>query len=367
MKSLTALTDPVYIPKTKYTQYDRLWLRIMNDKRDLPFIYLLTIIHLLVLPLAILLFTHIVKGWWWWAIAIPYFYIAQFYLKGRFGLMFHCLCHRKIFRSPFQKPLHIYITWFICPLFGHAPEGYFSHHMGMHHIENNMPDDTSSTMSYQRDSARGFLSYFFKFLFVGVINTIRYLFNRKRKKLYQRLTLGEYVYLAFCIAMCFVNLKATLVVFIVPLLFARLVMMLGNWTQHAFIDPDHPDNPYKSSVNTIERRFNARVFNAGFHIFHHVRKGTHYADLPAEFEQNRETYGREDAIVFDGIDLVQVWFLLITRQHRALARHFVRLPGAPARSDDEAIALFERRLQPILNWTPSRDQRGSTASASGMA
>ena len=251
MKSLaTTLKDPVYTPKKTYNLYDKFWLRIMNDKRDLPFIYLLTTIHLLVLPVAILLFTPLPTVWWW-IIAVPYFYVSQFYLKGSFGLMFHCFCHRKLFKAPYQKPLLTYITWIICPIFGHAPEGYFSHHMGMHHIENNMPDDTSSTMHYQRDSLRDFLAYFFKFIAVGVINTIRYLFNRKRKKLYQRLTAGEYIYLAFCIAMCFVNLKATLVVFVIPLLFARLVMMLGNWTQHSFIDPDKPENLFTSSINCI--------------------------------------------------------------------------------------------------------------------
>ena len=81
--------------------------------------------------------------------------------------MFHCICHRKCFKKPYQW-IHSYITWIVCPLFGHAPEGYFSHHVGMHHIENNMEDDTSSTMAYQRDSVRDFLAYFFKFLFRGV-------------------------------------------------------------------------------------------------------------------------------------------------------------------------------------------------------
>ena len=161
MKSLAiTLTDPVYKPKEKYNLYEKLWLRIMVDKRDLPFIYLLTTIHLLVVPVALLLFTPLLSGWWWWAVAIPYFYVSLFFFKGSFGLMFHCLCHRKLFKPPCQKPLMAYITWIICPLFGHAPEGYFSHHMGMHHIENNMPDDTSSTMSYQRDSLKGFLAYF---------------------------------------------------------------------------------------------------------------------------------------------------------------------------------------------------------------
>ena len=47
MKALATLTDPVYIPRENFTWYDKLWLRIMNDKRDLPFIYLLTVIHLI--------------------------------------------------------------------------------------------------------------------------------------------------------------------------------------------------------------------------------------------------------------------------------------------------------------------------------
>lgn len=214
----------------------------MNDKRDLPFIYLITSIHILVLPAAIIFFTPLLQGWYWWALAIPYFYVSQFYFKGRFGLMFHCLCRRKILKAP-TSVLSMPISPRFLSAFRACPEGYFSHHMGMHHIENNLPDDTSSTMHYQRDSLRGFLAYFFKFLFVGVFNTILYLFNRKRK-LGQRLTAGEYIYMAFCIGMCFVNLKATLLVFIVPLLFARLVMMLGNWTQHSFVDAADPGNLY---------------------------------------------------------------------------------------------------------------------------
>ncbi|MEO7984459.1 MAG: fatty acid desaturase, partial [Bacteroidota bacterium] len=82
MKSLaTTLTDPVYIPKEKFSFYDKFWLRMMNDKRDLPFIYLLTTIHLVILPVAILLFTPMLAGWWWWSVAIPYFYLSQLYFK----------------------------------------------------------------------------------------------------------------------------------------------------------------------------------------------------------------------------------------------------------------------------------------------
>lgn len=346
MKALSTLTDPVYVPKEKYTAYDRFWLRLMNDKRDLPFIYLLTRIHILVFPVAILLFTPVLQGWWWWAVAIPYFYVSQFYFKGRFGLMLHCICHRKCFKAPYQW-LHTYITWIVCPLFGHAPEGYFSHHLGMHHIENNMPDDTSSTMGYQRDSLRDFLTYFFKFLFVGVKNTILYLYHRKRKKLYMRLTFGEYVYLAFCIGMCFVNLKATLMVFIIPLLFARLVMMLGNWTQHSFIDSKDPDNLYTNSINCINTPYNKICWNDGYHIIHHLRPGMHYTEMPGEFLKRKDEFAQNKAVVFDGIHYLHIFVYLLTKRYDKLADNLVNINNTIFSSREEAIAVMKERTKKI--------------------
>ena len=346
MKVLSALSDPVYIPKQKYNLYDKFWLRIINDKRDLPFIHLLTIIHFSILPLALVLFTNLLHGWWWWMLAVPYFYLSQLYFKGRFGLMFHCICHRKCFKKQYRW-IHSYITWIVCPLFGHAPEGYFSHHIGMHHIENNMEDDTSSTMAYQRDSVRDFLVYFFKFLFVGVKNTILYLYYRKRKKLYMRLTLGEYVYIAFCIGMCFVNMKATLIVFIIPLLFARLVMMLGNWTQHSFIDSANPDNLYTSSINCINTKYNVVCWNDGYHIIHHLRPGMHYTEMPGEFLKRKEEFARNKAIVFDGIHYLHIFLYLLTKRYDKLADNLVNI-NATFASSEEAIAIMKARTQKLI-------------------
>ena len=345
MKALSALTDPVYVPKQKFTGYDQFWLRIINDKRDLPFIYLLTAIHLSVVPVAVLLFTPALQGWWWWLVAVPYFYISQLYFKGRFGLMFHCICHRKFFKKPYQW-LHSYITWIICPLFGHAPEGYFSHHMGMHHIENNMEDDTSSTMAYQRDSVKDFLVYFLKFLFVGVKNTILYLYHRKRKKLCKRLTLGEYVYFAFCIAMCFVDFKATMLVFIVPLVFARLVMMLGNWTQHSFIDGADPDNLYTNSINCINTKYNHTCWNDGYHIIHHLRPGMHYTEMPAELLKRKDEFASNKAIVFDGIHYLHVFTFLLTKRYDKLADNLVNINNTFT-SREQAIELMKERTRKI--------------------
>lgn len=345
MKELSTLTDPVYVPRERFSAYERFWLARINDKRDLPFVALLTLIHLTIIPAAIILYTPLLHGWAWWALAVPYFYAAQFYFKGRYGLMFHCICHRKLFKKGFQW-LHSYLTWAVGPLFGHAPEGYFSHHMGMHHVENNMPDDTSSTMGYQRDSLRGFLAYFFHFLFLGFKETFQYLYNRKRKKLYNRLTAGELGFIVFCILMCFVNLKATMVVFVVPLLFARFVMMLGNWTQHSFVDSRTPDNLFTSSINCINTKYNWVCWNDGYHIIHHLRPGMHYTEMPAEFLKQAPMFATNKALVFDNLHYLQIFICLLTKRYDRLADHLVNIDGMFS-SREEAIALMKHRTRRI--------------------
>ena len=183
MKQLTVLTDPVCYPENKFRKYRKIGLELIYDKRDLPFIYLLTYVHFTVILPAILLYTSLFKGQIWWIVIIPYFFLSQFYYKGRFGLMFHCICHRKIFKKKYQL-IYTYVTWCVAPFFGHSPESYFSHHIGMHHIENNMPQDSSCTMGYQRDSFKAFLKYYFKFLLFGFKTTFLYLYYHKRKKMY---------------------------------------------------------------------------------------------------------------------------------------------------------------------------------------
>lgn len=350
MKQLTVLTDPVYQPKKSFTRYERFWLKRINDKRDLPFIHLLTAIHLLVVPVAVLLYMPFVKSWMWWALAVPYFYLAQLYYKGRFGLMLHCICHRKLFKKPYQW-IHGYITWFVCPLFGHTPESYFSHHMGMHHVENNLPDDTSSTMRYQRDSAKAFLLYFFHFLFLGFKETVLYLYYRKRKKLYTRLTAGETSFFVFCIGMCFVNLKATLLVFIIPFLFARFVMMLGNWTQHAFIDRRDPENLFTSSINCINTPYNKVCWNDGYHTLHHLRPGMHYTELPVEFIKQTPHLAAHKTLVFDGINYLHIFIYLLAKRYDKLADNLVNLNGMFA-NRDEAIQLLRERTKKIQLYKP---------------
>jgi fatty acid desaturase len=353
MKTLATITDTIYIEPVKFSWYEKFWLKFLNDKRDLPFIHLLTTIHLLIIPVAILLYTPLLTGWYWWLAYIPYFYISQMYFKGRFGLMLHCICHRKPFKKKYNW-LFDYVIWIVCPFFGHTPETYFAHHMGMHHVENNMLDDASSTLPYQRDSLRGFLAYVGRFLLLGFEDTFMYFFRRKRKKFYMRLTAGEISFYLFCVGMCFVNLKATLFIFIIPFVFARIVMMLGNWAQHAFVNlEDMEDN----TINCINTKYNKMCWNDGYHAIHHIRPAMHYTDIPSEFLRIKDKLAEQKVLTFDGIHYLHIFIWLMTKRYDKLAKNLVNVNNMFS-SEEEAIALMRARTK---KYSPSKLQQQLTS------
>ena len=345
MKLLETITDPQYIPRHSYTWYERFWLRFLQDERDLPFIHLLTRIHLIVIPWAILFFTPLFQGWIWWLLFIPYAYVSQSYFKGRFGLMFHCICHRPMFKKPYRW-MHTYITWFVAPFFGNTPETYFAHHIVMHHVENNLEDDASSTMKYQRDNPVDFLKYFGRFLSIGVVDTFLYLFHKKRKKVYLRFTFGEFSFYVFCVLLCFIHFKAALMIFIVPMIYARFIMMLGNWTQHSFLDKNDPDGHFSSVFNCINNVYNRNCWNDGYHSIHHFNPALHYTDIPAAFLKNKENFKKHKTFIFDGIHYLHIFVWLMGKRYDLLAKYVVNIDNTFS-SQEEVIQLMKERVMKI--------------------
>lgn len=326
------------------TAWAKWWARALNDPRDIVFINLGLQMTLTLWPMAFALYFVKPFSWLW---AAGYWIFLFVFFLDRYILMLHCTSHRPLFNRKF-KLLNFYIPWVLGPLVGETPEAYFVHHMGMHHKEGNLLGDLSTTMPFQRDSFRHWLKYWGRFMTLGLVDLFRYHKRHNRSKMLKRLVYGEGMFWLACLALAaFVNLQATLAVFVIPVLVVRTLMMAGNWGQHAFVDPEEPGNDYKSSITCINSRYNRRCFNDGYHIIHHLKPALHYTEMADEFDKSREAYGKQDAIVFEGTDFFEVWLLLMLGQKRALAKKFVHLPGAPLRSEEEIIALMDRRLRPF--------------------
>ena len=344
MRTLGVVDDPVFKKRENHHFLNHFFLRLIKDERDLPFVYLCLQITFFIFPVAILLFSNLLAGWHWWLVALIYTGLV-IYFVGPYTLMLHNTSHRQFFKHEYNFLNH-YIPWVLGPLMGQSPGTYYSHHIGMHHAENNLPGDKSSTMKYQRDSIGDFLKYSVGFLFFGIVELIRY-FRVKRIKKYSNMAMkGELFYIALCLLLAFINLKTTLYILILPMVIVRFSMMAGNWGQHAFIDKDTPANNYRNSITCINNAYNKKCFNDGYHIGHHLRPHMHWTDMPNEFVKNSDKYAEENAIVFEGLDFHSVWVLLMFRRYDVLARHFVNL-GDRFQSKQEIETLLRSRTRKI--------------------
>jgi hypothetical protein len=124
-------------------------------------------------------------------------------------------------------------------------------------------------------------------------------------------------------------------------------MMLGNWTQHAFVDPDQPDNLFTSSINCINTPYNRICWNDGYHIIHHLRPGMHYTEMPGEFLKHAPLFAANKALVFDNLHYLQIFICLLLKRYDKLADHVVNINGMFA-SRDEAIQLMKERTRKIV-------------------
>ena len=345
MLTLPANTDPVYTKPEHYSALDRFFLKLIRDPRDLPFPYLSLKAFFSLVPLAALMYMPFVSGWLWWLIAAVYFYINNITYKGPFGLMLHCSTHRPLYKEQFDW-LNGLIPFVIAPFFGQTPFTYHAHHVGMHHTENNLEPDESSTMPYQRDSVRGFLHYFLTFFFTGIYTLAAYFFMRKRKRLMYRTVQGELLFILMCIGLSVVNWQATLMVFILPLIAFRLVAMAGNWTQHAFVSADEPGNPFQNSITCINVKFNHKCWNDGYHISHHIDPTMHWTEHPLYFRQHLAEFGRQKPVVFVDLNYLDILLLLMKDRYQELADHFVDV-GGHYKNDEEVIACLRSRTAPV--------------------
>jgi fatty acid desaturase len=336
------ITDPVYKEKPSFNFIERFFISILNDKRDLAFIKLCGIILFTTIPFSIYLFIPGNLNWW---LVLIYYAFNFSLLTGSFILMLHLTSHRPLFKREY-KFLNNIIPWVIGPFFGETPESYFAHHLGMHHAEENMPADHSSTMKYQRDSFTDFTKYYFDFITRGIYDLARYLKIKNRLKIRKKFIIGEFSFWVIAIFLLFVNVKASLFVFVIPVFVVRFLMMAGNWGQHAFIDRNNPKNNYTNSINCINVRYNRTCFNDGYHIVHHLNPAMHWLDLPNDFKKNIPRYTDENSIIFQGIDFFQVWFFLMTKQYDVLAKKMVIVNPALT-SKEQVVELLKERTRRI--------------------
>ncbi|MBL8680702.1 MAG: fatty acid desaturase [Myxococcales bacterium] len=339
------LTDPTEAPTYGDGPLSR-WSRAhLHDPRDEVFVRLgLKVSALMATGMAAMLFAlrAEIPAWAKLAAVASYFTLWAWNVPPVI-LMLHCTMHRPFIRDP--KWLNRVHTYAMSVFFG-IPAGYAEHHMGMHHIEDNIGEDLSSTCRYRRDSFLHFLAYWARFFFLAVVELPLYLSRHGRSTMARRALFGELAHWALIGASLALDWRFGLMAFALPYFIVRTMMMVGNWGQHAFVNAARKNNGFSNSITCINSTYNQRAFNDGYHIGHHLKATRHWTEAPKEFLDNRAQYVENGAIVFEGVDFFMVSVLLWTGQWKFLAKRYVRLDGVE-RSDEEVIALLKSRVEPL--------------------
>lgn len=219
---------------------------LVRQNPDAVFITHIAVHFSILLPSAIYLFYDF---HWLHAIAHTVFAVWN---AGPFTLMLHNHIHNNgILRKPYAL-VDKFFPYITGPLMGHTWDSYYNHHVKMHHVEGNGPDDLSTTIYYQRDEVTEFLRYLFSFLLFSWIQLPYYFYKNKKYQLAVKAFIQEISCLSLVFYLTYVNTRPAVFTLVLPLLVMRIGMMVGNWGQHCLVDNVEPMSDFRSSITLID-------------------------------------------------------------------------------------------------------------------
>lgn len=322
------------------------WLgrRILRDPRDAPALRIMVSLTLTALPIFI---AQLVLG----KLRIPLviaFYLSLYGFKfQRFVRMFsakHLEAHRRqgYFDGKYDKVLGRYSEFFLGYLYGNVPELDRTVHVRLHHKENSGPDDTTSTSGYDRTSRLDFLWYLTDN--VGTVlgfTPYRYFKTRGDEENRKRMLWGMARYYAYFAAVFIYNWRIGLVYVLGPLLCMNFITAMTAWVQHAFYDPERPEDYFANTVTHVDE---INFMNEGYHLCHHHRSGLHWTEMPSHFERIRDKMREAGSLVFRDLDVMELFLeLTLLRRMDVLAE---KLIPWDLMSHEERVGLLEKRTRP---------------------
>ena len=320
---------------------ERLGQKVLRDQRDTPALRLMVSLTVTVVPIFVM---QIVLGKPRLLLVIV-FHLALYGLKfQRFVRMFsasHLEAHRRhgFFSGTYDKILGRYLEFFLGYFYGNIPELGRTAHVCLHHRENAGFDDTRNTMGYDRSSRLDFLCYMADNIWT-VLGIAPYTYFRAKgdEKNRKRMLRGMLCYYAYFAAVFIYDWRIGILYVLVPILCMNFINAITAWVQHAFCDPERPDDYFANTVTVVDE---VNFMNEGFHLCHHHRSSLHWTEMPVHFERLRDRMKEAGSLVFRDLDFFGLFLeLTLLRRMDVLAEKLV--PWDPM-NHEQRLALLSKR------------------------
>ncbi|KAL3920817.1 MAG: hypothetical protein SGILL_003069 [Bacillariaceae sp.] len=292
----------------------------------------------------------------WWRAAL--YNIVRIGPMYRNFMYVYVLCHKeahcfgKIWKSPYDRLLGNIYNYYVGFFHGVLPGPFTQSHIYNHHKYDNAKLDVYSTGAFPRDSFFYFLHYIYVwFLYALNISTMVQFYKENKMRRVFNTFLGTAFFATMVAAVWhFCGPLFTAVYVLYPVIEGNILLAMVNFTWHAFIDPEDPDNDYVNSVTILEGlNF---CLSEEYHVVHHQYAGIHWSRHEEMYEKHKEDYIRCTATVFQKCNLFVIWGMIVAKDYEGLTEHYVQLEPDEKKhlSKQELAQLLKERLQ-CTTWS----------------